>query len=350
MARGPYRADARTGPSAGSVPARRHDDRATKLPRRGLREVARARQRLHDPRAGALPFELTPAPDPADLRAAHRRLHATGSCCWQRHRGRGARRAHADLQPGRVGVGAVGQRRPRGDPVSAPARAGRMPSAFSLLTAAGEIRARDRVADRRARSTWAPRRCRARTIPAGAPHGRRRAERGRRAAGAFSTSPSATRSARSRSDRRARARRRSTSAAIGPDDRAPRAVPEPHQRVLVHGARAGRIRARIFERGVGETSASGTGATGAAVAHVLAGRPLAGHASLLDGGELEVEVGEELSISLSGWARARVRGHARPRVREGAACDRVGAWTRSRRTCSPSSSARSPPSAPPGST
>ena len=32
-----------------------------------------------------------------------------------------------------------------------------------------------------------------------------------------------------------------------------------------------RIRARIFERGVGETSASGTGATGAAVAHVLAG-------------------------------------------------------------------------------
>ncbi len=32
-----------------------------------------------------------------------------------------------------------------------------------------------------------------------------------------------------------------------------------------------RIRARIFERGVGETAASGTGATGAAVAHVLAG-------------------------------------------------------------------------------
>ncbi|MGO9751035.1 MAG: diaminopimelate epimerase [Solirubrobacteraceae bacterium] len=63
----------------------------------------------------------------------------------------------------------------------------------------------------------------------------------------------------------------------------------------------GRIRARIFERGVGETSASGTGATGAAVAYVLSG----GHAPvtvLLDGGELEVDVGEELNIKLSGWA------------------------------------------------
>jgi diaminopimelate epimerase len=62
-----------------------------------------------------------------------------------------------------------------------------------------------------------------------------------------------------------------------------------------------RIRARIFERGVGETSASGTGATGAAVAHVLAGgeSPVT---VVLDGGELEVEVGEDLRVTLSGWA------------------------------------------------
>ena len=62
-----------------------------------------------------------------------------------------------------------------------------------------------------------------------------------------------------------------------------------------------RIRARIFERGVGETSASGTGATGAAVAHVLAGgdSPVT---VLLDGGELTVEVGEDLHVTLSGWA------------------------------------------------
>jgi diaminopimelate epimerase len=64
---------------------------------------------------------------------------------------------------------------------------------------------------------------------------------------------------------------------------------------------ADRIRARIFERGVGETSASGTGATGAAVAHVLAGgaSPVT---VVLDGGELEVEVGEDLRVTLSGWA------------------------------------------------
>ena len=62
-----------------------------------------------------------------------------------------------------------------------------------------------------------------------------------------------------------------------------------------------RIRARIFERGVGETSASGTGAAGAAVAHVLGGgeSPVT---VLLDGGELEVEVVEDLRVTLSGWA------------------------------------------------
>ena len=62
-----------------------------------------------------------------------------------------------------------------------------------------------------------------------------------------------------------------------------------------------RIRARIFERGVGETLASGTGATGAAVAHVLRG----GDSPViveLDGGELTVEVGEDLHVNLTGWA------------------------------------------------
>jgi diaminopimelate epimerase len=68
-----------------------------------------------------------------------------------------------------------------------------------------------------------------------------------------------------------------------------------------------RIRARIFERGVGETLSSGTGATGAAVAHVLRRRGAGEDAThitvVLDGGELEVEVGEDLGINLTGWAR-----------------------------------------------
>jgi diaminopimelate epimerase len=76
-----------------------------------------------------------------------------------------------------------------------------------------------------------------------------------------------------------------------------------------------RIRARIFERGVGETLSSGTGATGAAIAHVLESSPPSSPPSppnptrptrvtvLLDGGELEVEVGEDLQVNLTGWAR-----------------------------------------------
>jgi diaminopimelate epimerase len=61
------------------------------------------------------------------------------------------------------------------------------------------------------------------------------------------------------------------------------------------------IRARIFERGVGETLSSGTGACGAAVAHVLRG----GDSPVtvkLDGGELEVDVDESLHVDLTGWA------------------------------------------------
>jgi diaminopimelate epimerase len=68
----------------------------------------------------------------------------------------------------------------------------------------------------------------------------------------------------------------------------------------------GRIRARIFERGVGETLSSGTGATGAAVAHTREYEPPVRPTEvtvLLDGGELEVEVGEDLHINLTGWAR-----------------------------------------------
>lgn len=62
-----------------------------------------------------------------------------------------------------------------------------------------------------------------------------------------------------------------------------------------------RIRARIFERGVGETMSSGTGATGAAVSFVLRGgdSPVTVE---LDGGELQVDVQEDLHVDLAGWA------------------------------------------------
>lgn len=68
-----------------------------------------------------------------------------------------------------------------------------------------------------------------------------------------------------------------------------------------------RIRARIYERGAGETSSSGTGASGAAVAHVIQGgeSPVT---VILDGGELEVDVGEGLEVGLTGWAVPVFRG------------------------------------------
>jgi diaminopimelate epimerase len=69
----------------------------------------------------------------------------------------------------------------------------------------------------------------------------------------------------------------------------------------------GRVRARIFERGVGETLSSGTGASGAAVAHRLAGGP--GEITVaLDGGELRVRVDDDLRVNLTGWAVPVYRG------------------------------------------
>jgi diaminopimelate epimerase len=72
-------------------------------------------------------------------------------------------------------------------------------------------------------------------------------------------------------------------------------------RVDESGDDGSRVRARIFERGVGETLSSGTGASGAAIAAVLAGAKSPVTVEL-DGGELTVEVDDELNVRLTGWA------------------------------------------------
>ena len=73
------------------------------------------------------------------------------------------------------------------------------------------------------------------------------------------------------------------------------------------------VRARIFERGVGETLSSGTGASGAAVTAFLRGAPSPLTVEL-DGGELAVEIGEDLAVRLDGWAEPVYAGEASPEL------------------------------------
>jgi diaminopimelate epimerase len=76
------------------------------------------------------------------------------------------------------------------------------------------------------------------------------------------------------------------------------------------------VRARIFERGVGETLSSGTGACGAAVAAKLGGAP-SPITVRLDGGELRVEVGAELDVVLTGPAEPVFAGELSPELLTG---------------------------------
>jgi diaminopimelate epimerase len=71
------------------------------------------------------------------------------------------------------------------------------------------------------------------------------------------------------------------------------------------------VRARIFERGVGETLSSGTGASGAAVAAFLGGAPSPIKVEL-DGGELTVEITDDLDVTLIGTASRVYAGELDP--------------------------------------
>jgi diaminopimelate epimerase len=100
--------------------------------------------------------------------------------------------------------------------------------------------------------------------------------------------------------------------AIGPEIENSKLFPN-RTNVSFFRADGDRVRARIFERGVGETLSSGTGASGAAVAAHLAGAP--GDLVVeLDGGELRVDVGEGLAVRLTGWAEPVYSGELSPEL------------------------------------
>jgi diaminopimelate epimerase len=100
--------------------------------------------------------------------------------------------------------------------------------------------------------------------------------------------------------------------AVGPDIEADEQFPN-RTNVSFLEIDGSRVRARIFERGVGETLSSGTGASGAAVTAFLRGAasPITVE---LDGGELEVEVSEGLDVRLSGWAEPICAGELSPEL------------------------------------
>ena len=170
---------------------------------------------------------------------------------------------------------------------------------FSVRTAAGEIRPRITGADTCTIDMGRARLRSPEDFPSGAEDGTRHAQRGRPR---VRLPVRAGRQPAVRDRGRARASRSSTSQRYGPPIERHELFPRRTNVSFWRRTGDGAIRARIFERGVGETMSSGTGATGAAVAAVLRGvdSPVT---VALDGGELEVEVGEDLHVDLTGWAR-----------------------------------------------
>lgn len=88
---------------------------------------------------------------------------------------------------------------------------------------------------------------------------------------------------------------------VGPEIEHSRHFPNRTNVAFVRYDTSSEVTARIFERGVGETLSSGTGASASAVAFVLNGgsSPVTVH---LQGGDLSVEVDEDLNVALTGWA------------------------------------------------
>ena len=268
-----FRSPAACGEVGGRLPTatRRDSQSSLRSPPSWLREMERARQRLRHRRAQGSPVGADARADPR-VCALHTGSGRTASCCCRTRRAR-LRGQPADLQPRRVGGRAVRQRRARGDHVPAPPRLDRQDE-FSIQTAAGEIRPRITGADDlhgRHGAACSPRRTSLR--------------RPRRHAHARGGRPRVHLPARL--DRQPAVLDR----APADDDLEALDLPRygapiesntdlfPNRTNVSFWRRDGddEITARIFERGVGETLSSGTGASGAAVAFVLRGGDSPGH-------------------------------------------------------------------------
>ena len=179
-----------------------------------------------------------------------------------RRRRRAAARAAARTRSSSPSCGSSTPTAPRPScPATAPARrsstcaatAGPTRTTFTIMTVAGPISADDHRRADLLRSTWAAPRPPPRTSPPAARTARGTLDAGGPRVGASSTSRSATRSARSSS---AAELDDLDLGAIGPGSKANELFPN-RTNVSFLAIEGCRVRARIFERGVGETLSSG---------------------------------------------------------------------------------------------
>ena len=251
----------------------------------------------------ALPFELTEARIRA-ICAPHTGVFSDGILLLEPTSDAEHRRPSAHLQPGRIRGRAVRQRGSRGVHVPPPPRLDGCRHVRASRPLAGTIRATI-TSERTCRVEMAQARLRSDDYPSGADDGRGELTAAERTWSFQHVQVGNPQCAIAVADLEALAAL--DLPAIGPEIEHHALFPNRTNVSWFTELEPGRIRARIFERGVGETSASGTGATGAAVAYTLGGgrSPVT---VVLDGGELEVEVDADLHINLSGWAVPVYRG------------------------------------------
>ena len=101
--------------------------------------------------------------------------------------------------------------------------------------------------------------------------------------------------------------------AIGPGDRRPRALPQPHQRLFLRASTAAGCGRGSSSAGWGRRSPRAP-APAAPPSPPSCAAPPSPIVVELDGGELEVEISDDLDVRLTGWAEPVYAGELSPEL------------------------------------